>query len=223
VRDRAPSPQALPRAEAVIRDSGWLASSCSFAEQLDDPLLEQIANIQSFLAQAREAGRVSEARTLQENLRQLEAEWDAREKQKAESGPPGAGSEPDPRPGPTVNGAASSASGLNPFEGRGEEVNPFLEGGEEEGGGLEGHASTNPFEEDRPPSEGLNPFECEEEEEQEEEEIEEELLQQQIDNIKAYVFDAKQAGRMDEVASLLDNLAELRRALEVTRARHQAL
>ncbi|XP_078064977.1 rabenosyn-5, partial [Mustelus asterias] len=211
VRDSGPSPQARPSQEAVIRDSGWLASSCSLAGQLDDPLLEQIANIQSFLAQARQAGRSSEARTLEENLRQLEEEWEIREEQEA-----GRREAPAAQPNPAVNGAVPRPSGLNPFEGPDQAANPFEE---EEERGADGQVFSNPFEEGELPSGGLNPFECEEEEEA----IEEELLQQQIDNIKAYVFDAKQAGRMDEVASLLDNLTELRRALEATRSRHQAL
>ena len=43
--------------------------------------------------------------------------------------------------------------------------------------------------------------------------IEEELLLQQIDNIKAYIFDAKQRGRLDEVEVLTENLRELKRTL----------
>jgi len=46
-----------------------------------------------------------------------------------------------------------------------------------------------------------------------EEAIEEELLLQQIDNIKAYIFDAKHSGRMDEVELLTENLKELKYTL----------
>ena len=68
----------------------------------------------------------------------------------------------------------------------------------------------NPFEE----APCTNPFEEESDGGQEgAEPIEEELLLQQIDNIKAYIFDAKQCGRLDEVEVLTENLRELRRTL----------
>ncbi|XP_009866899.1 PREDICTED: rabenosyn-5 [Apaloderma vittatum] len=97
-----------------------------------------------------------------------------------------------------TNGAPASAS--NPFE---EDENPF----QEPGGSWN---SGNPFEEG--PS--TNPFEVEDGSEiSGEEAIEEELLLQQIDNIKAYIFDAKHSGRMDEVEVLTENLKELKRTL----------
>ncbi|MEE6502050.1 hypothetical protein FKM82_004399 [Ascaphus truei] len=46
-----------------------------------------------------------------------------------------------------------------------------------------------------------------------EEAIEEDLLLQQIDNIKAYIFDAKHSGRLDEVEVLTENLRELKQKL----------
>lgn len=46
-----------------------------------------------------------------------------------------------------------------------------------------------------------------------EDSIEEELLLQQIDNIRAYIFDAKCNGRMDEVELLTANLRELQHTL----------
>jgi rabenosyn-5 len=65
----------------------------------------------------------------------------------------------------------------------------------------------NPFEEYT----GTNPFEVDGSSDPEAEEpIEEELLLQQIDNIKAYIFDAKQCGRLDEVEVLTENLRELK-------------
>ncbi|XP_058534570.1 rabenosyn-5 isoform X1 [Ochotona princeps] len=68
----------------------------------------------------------------------------------------------------------------------------------------------NPFEE----AAGPNPFDVDSDSGPEAEEcIEEELLLQQIDNIKAYIFDAKQSGRLDEVEVLTQNLRELRRTL----------
>ncbi|NXJ76154.1 RBNS5 protein, partial [Trogon melanurus] len=97
-----------------------------------------------------------------------------------------------------TNGAPASAS--NPFE---EDENPF----QKPGGSWN---SGNPFEE----APSTNPFEVEDGSEiSGEEAIEEELLLQQIDNIKAYIFDAKHSGRMDEVEVLTENLKELKRTL----------
>ncbi|NXW05958.1 RBNS5 protein, partial [Fregetta grallaria] len=97
-----------------------------------------------------------------------------------------------------TNGAPRSIS--NPFE---EDENPF----QKPGGSWN---SGNPFEE----GSSTNPFEVEDGNEiSGEEAIEEELLLQQIDNIKAYIFDAKHSGRMDEVEVLTENLKELKRTL----------
>nr|XP_034962425.1 rabenosyn-5 isoform X1 [Zootoca vivipara]XP_034962426.1 rabenosyn-5 isoform X1 [Zootoca vivipara] len=99
-----------------------------------------------------------------------------------------------------ANGVAVSAP--NPFK---DAVgNPFcvLAGRQESG---------NPFEE---MSSSTNPFEEDDDNEVSREDIiEEELLLQQIDNIKAYIFDAKHSGRMDEVEVLTENLKELKRTL----------
>ncbi|XP_041497085.1 rabenosyn-5 isoform X2 [Microtus oregoni] len=112
----------------------------------------------------------------------------------------------------------------NPFEEDAEEVeaaelgtgNPFSD---------PNSPAPNPFDEDdhprpaSPPAPGnpfeecpcTNPFEVDSDSGTEaEEHIEEELLLQQIDNIKAYIFDAKQCGRMDEVEVLTENLRELK-------------
>ncbi|XP_054694581.1 rabenosyn-5 [Grus americana] len=97
-----------------------------------------------------------------------------------------------------TNGAPGSTS--NPFE---EDENPFQKsrGSWNSGNPFEEGSSTNPFEvEDGNDISG-------------EEAIEEELLLQQIDNIKAYIFDAKHSGRMDEVEVLTENLKELKRTL----------
>ncbi|XP_010151541.1 PREDICTED: rabenosyn-5 [Eurypyga helias] len=96
------------------------------------------------------------------------------------------------------NGAPSSTS--NPFE---EDENPFRKPGGVWNCG-------NPFEE----GSSTNPFDVEDgHEAAAEEAIEEELLLQQIDNIKAYIFDAKHSGRLDEVEVLTENLQELKRTL----------
>ncbi|NWW46436.1 RBNS5 protein, partial [Pedionomus torquatus] len=97
-----------------------------------------------------------------------------------------------------TNGEPGSTS--NPFE---EDENPF----QKPGGSWN---SGNPFEEGC----STNPFEVEDGNEiSGEQAIEEELLLQQIDNIKAYIFDAKHSGRMDEVEVLTENLKELKRTL----------
>ncbi|XP_054243177.1 rabenosyn-5 [Indicator indicator] len=97
-----------------------------------------------------------------------------------------------------TNGAPGSS--LNPFE---EDENPS----QKPGGSWD---SGNPFEE----GSSTNPFEVEYGSEiSGEETIEEELLLQQIDNIKAYIFDAKHSGRMDEVEVLTENLKELKHTL----------
>ncbi|XP_042306892.1 rabenosyn-5 [Sceloporus undulatus] len=101
-----------------------------------------------------------------------------------------------------ANGAAVSAP--NPFE---DAIgNPFCASiGHQESG--------NPFEES---SSSMNPFEVDDDDYNEvsgEDIIEEELLLQQIDNIKAYIFDAKHSGRMDEVDVLTENLKELKQTL----------
>ncbi|CAH2312092.1 rabenosyn-5 [Pelobates cultripes] len=72
-------------------------------------------------------------------------------------------------------------------------------------------SSKNPFDVDKPSGSG-NPFE-EDEESPENEAIDEDLLLQQIDNIKAYIFDAKHSGRLDEVEVLTENLRELKATL----------
>lgn len=98
-----------------------------------------------------------------------------------------------------VQGQAEGATG-NPFEEEEEndEGNPFKEAS----GGTPPGASTNPFEEE---GEAAMP---------DVDLIEEELLLQQIDNIRAYIFDAKLNGRLDEVELLSENLRELQRTLQ---------
>ncbi|KAJ1110710.1 hypothetical protein NDU88_008058 [Pleurodeles waltl] len=87
--------------------------------------------------------------------------------------------------------------GPNPFE---DVTNPFHD---------QLKHSSNPFEQ----STSSNPFEEDDGDAGEEEVIEEDLLLQQIDNIKAYIFDAKHGGRFDEVELLTENLKDLRRKL----------
>ncbi|XP_076972565.1 rabenosyn-5 isoform X2 [Tamandua tetradactyla] len=345
---RGPAP--LKKAE------GWLPQSGGQGQSEDsDPLLQQIHNITSFIRQAKAAGRTDEVRTLQENLRQLQDEYDQQQTEKAielsrrqaeeedlqreqlqmlrerewerEKEQLQAASlhmrarsldfgeirpfhlEPSREPrthlayaldlgsSPVQNSTASripslssaqepvrvwseppalgqgffpqstisqqsEVSSLNPFdeedlsspieEGTAnpsaaeasfgpsaqipKEYNPFDE--EEEEGVMAGNPFTNPdtpaanpFDEEdelpqqrplNPPAPGnpfeeptcTNPFEMDSDSGPEgEEPIEEELLLQQIDNIKAYIFDAKQCGRLDEVEVLTENLKELKRTL----------
>ncbi|XP_048212271.1 rabenosyn-5 isoform X2 [Perognathus longimembris pacificus] len=336
----------LHRGPAPLRKAeGWLPLWEGQGQSEDpDPLLQQIHNITSFIRQAKAAGRVDEVCTLQENLRQLQDEYDQQQTEKAielsrrqaeeedlqreqlqmlwerarereqeqfrvsslhtrtrsldfrelppfqlepsrgpgahlaytldlDLSPPQGSPAPEtPSPGaapvqawsvPQAPGQGLSQhndmSSLNPFAedlcspiGEGvaspaaaevapcpsaatpREYNPF----EEEEAGEEEAASGNPFgdpdrpapnpfdeEDDHPPSRPLsppapgnpfeepsctNPFEGDSDGPEAEEPIEEELLLQQIDNIKAYIFDAKQCGRMDEVEVLTENLRELK-------------
>nr|KAF6475932.1 rabenosyn, RAB effector [Rousettus aegyptiacus] len=347
----------LRRAPAPLRKAeGWLPLSGGQGQSEDsDPLLQQIHNITSFIRQAKAAGRADEVRTLQENLQQLQDEYDQQQTEKAIelsrkqaeeedlqreqlqmlrerewerereqfqaaslhtrtqsldfreirpfqlepsrephthlthaldlgsfpvqssataktpspssalepirvwSGPPALGQEFFPQStmsqqdevaslnpfdeenpsSPTAKGSTSSPAAEPSFGPPSrilKDYNPFEEEEEEEA--VEGNPFTNsnspapnPFDEEdehphqRPSSPPLpgnpfeeatctNPFEMDSDSGPEgEEPIEEELLLQQIDNIKAYIFDAKQCGRLDEVEVLTENLRELKRTL----------
>ncbi|NXV80410.1 RBNS5 protein, partial [Atlantisia rogersi] len=333
----------------VRKSEGWLpTSSISRESEIADPLLQQIDNITSFIEQAKAADRIDEVRMLQENLRQLQDEYDQQQtlkaielsKKQAEEeemqreelqvlcekewerehhklvsrhsrtcsldfrevkqhqhevakenqnltahaveldiaqikrdasfeAPPAAQLPAEehliftlkPQTVPQCDREQGQTASLNPFEdeadtpqleedptnpfakdtspvvsssntalqGDRKEYNPFENEEEEENHGAAGCPS-NPFEEDEnalqqsggswnsgnPFEEGssTNPFEMEDGTELSgEEAIEEELLLQQIDNIKAYIFDAKHSGRMDEVEVLTENLKELRHTL----------
>ncbi|OXB55776.1 hypothetical protein ASZ78_014319 [Callipepla squamata] len=339
---------ALLKKGTVRKSEGWLPTSgVSRQSEVADPLLQQIDNITSFIKQAKAAHRLDEVHTLQENLRQLQDEYDKQQTLKAiELSKKQAEEEEKQREelqflcekewerehhrfmsqhsrtgsldfrevkqhqyeaakenqnllargmdlditqvkrNPNFETAAvqqlpakeyvvfpvghrnvpqcdkdqSQAACLNPFEDEADtplseedptnpfakdispqisfsntalrsnkEYNPFEN--EEEGEQTNGASvsTSNPFEEDENPSQKLvskgnsgNPFEegstnpFEEEDVSEilrEEAIEEELLLQQIDNIKAYIFDAKHSGRMDEVELLTENLKELKYTL----------
>ncbi|XP_029291649.1 rabenosyn-5 [Cottoperca gobio] len=339
-------PQA-PRAPRMTKAGGWLPSADSVhtRSELEDPLLQQIENIQSFVRQAREAKRTDEVAMLEENLRQLQDEYDqqqtslaialsqklaeeeslqqgelnrleARERDEREHWGPTVGSTPpsftwersldiSPAGGfqgeedteaeeltPKAESSPSSVrafpaltsqeespprlrslgghvtppggegqntTSLNPFDDEDstpieedpsnpffedikkehkevsngkKEYNPFDEG--EEGEEVEENKRAesipgNPFEEDgktdtgnpfqeasgSSPGVSTNPFEGEHDDEAlpDVDMIEEELLLQQIDNIRAYIFDAKLSGRLDEVELLSENLRELQHTL----------
>ena len=342
-----PPPVPKPR---MTKAGGWLPSSDSTKthSELKDPLLQQIDNIQSFLRQAREAQRTDEVAMLEENLRQLQDEYDqqqtslaitlsqklaqeenlqqgeiqrleARERseweQKAPAldsrqpssiwecsldlGEPVAGYVAEDKTGevtpkfersplslrvfPALTGQEESpprlrslgghvtppsseganSSSLNPFEEEDstpteeDPSNPFFEDIQEEhkevsngkkeynpfddeednGGEEETVASSlgNPFEEDSSetsnpfteasgdsPGVSTNPFEGDEDAGAlvDIDMIEEELLLQQIDNIRAYIFDAKINGRLDEVELLSANLRELQHTLQEQKKTH---
>jgi len=340
-RPAAPGADGEPPPPRATKAGGWLPSADGVhaRSELDDPLLQQIDNIRSFLRQARAARRMDEVAMLEENLRQLQDEFDqqqtglaialsqrlaaeeslqrgeldrleareregreGRERGRGAAQPPiawvrplgGSGDEEDADGGdltpkaersPSSAGASLPAlagreespprlrrlgghvtppggegqnrASLNPFDEEGatpteeDPSNPFFEDMKrehEEGAGerkaynpfdeederaeasgnpfADGAADAgNPFLEARGSSAGVstNPFDggdddaAEEEEEEEEppdvDVIEEELLLQQIGNIRAYVFDAKLSGRLDEVELLSANLRELQHAL----------
>ncbi|KAM8994421.1 rabenosyn-5 [Ara ararauna] len=336
--------------ETVRKSEGWLpTSSISRESEIADPLLQQIDNITSFIKQAKAANRIDEVHMLQENLRQLQDEYDQQQtlkaielsKKQAEEeemqreelqvlcekewerehhklmsqhsrtrsldfrevkqhqqgvvnenrsmtacaldlditqirGDPGfetlaveqlPAKEHSvftlaPQNVPQCDKAQDQPASLNPFEDEADtpqleedpanpfakdtspvvsfsntalqsdkkEYNPFENEEEEEQTNGAPGSTSNPFEEDENPfqkpggswnsgnpfEEGssTNPFEVEDDSENSgEEAIEEELLLQQIDNIKAYIFDAKHSGRMDEVEVLTENLKELKRTL----------
>lgn len=334
----------------VRKCEGWLpTSSASREREIADPLLQQIDNITSFIKQAKAANRIDEVRMLQENLRQLQDEYDQQQtlkaielsKKQAEEEEmqreelqvlrekewerehhkflfqhsrtrsldfrevrqqqhevtqenrnltahvldlditqikrdpsfetPGVEQLPAedslvftlrPQDIPQGDKDQEQPACLNPFEDEADtpqseedstnpfakdtspmvsftntalqsdkkEYNPFENEEEDEQTNGEPGSTTNPFEEDENPSQkpggswnsrnpfeegsSTNPFEVEDDSEiTGEEAIEEELLLQQIDNIKAYIFDAKHSGRMDEVEVLTENLKELKRTL----------
>lgn len=328
----------VSRGPRMTKAGGWLPSSDKRSE-LEDPLLQQIENIQSFLRQAREANRTDEVAMLEENLRQLQDEYDqqqmslaialsqklaeeeslqqgelqrleekereeresrganivffqtpytweksldispeaalrrdddaaAAEDQapKADRSPntlrvtPAANSEESPPRLRSLGGQITPPSGegqssisLNPFDEEDstpiEEDNPFFEDiqkehkevsneasangkkeynpfdDDEEETGEDAEYSSNPFEETDAGNPFLesseaqvstNPFEGDDDDDAlpDVDMIEEELLLQQIDNIRAYIFDAKLSGRLDEVELLSQNLRELQQTLQ---------
>ncbi|KAM9182623.1 rabenosyn-5 [Mergus octosetaceus] len=331
----------------VRKSEGWLpTSSVSRQCEIADPLLQQIDNITSFIKQAKAANRLDEVRMLQENLRQLQDEYDQQQTLKAielsrkqaeeeemqreelqvlcekewerehhkfmsqhsrthsldfrevkqhqhevtkenqnliahgldlditqMKGNPSSETTAvqqlpakdnfifpvKPQNVPQHDKDQNRAACLNPFEDEADtplseedpanpfakdisplisfsnavvqsdkkEYNPFENEEDEQTNGAS-VSTSNPFEEDENPCQksggnsgnpfeegsSTNPFEVEDGNEiSEEESIEEELLLQQIDNIKAYIFDAKHSGRMDEVEVLTENLKELKYTL----------
>ncbi|NXI71133.1 RBNS5 protein, partial [Anseranas semipalmata] len=333
---------------SVRKAEGWLpTSSISRQSEIADPLLQQIDNITSFIKQAKAANRLDEVRMLQENLRQLQDEYDQQQTLKAIELSKKQAEEEEmqreelqvlcekewereqhkfmsqhsrtrsldfrevkqhqhevakenwnliahgldlditrmkgnpsfettavqqlpakeylifpvkPQNVPQCDNDQNRAACLNPFEDADtplseedpanpfakdispqisfsntvlqsdkKEYNPFENEEDEQTNGASVSAS-NPFEEDENPCQksrgswnsgnpfeegsSTNPFEVEDGNEiSGEEAIEEELLLQQIDNIKAYIFDAKHSGRMDEVEVLTENLKELKYTL----------
>ncbi|KAE8612156.1 hypothetical protein XENTR_v10012744 [Xenopus tropicalis] len=322
----------------IRKVEGWLPTSGHPRNrEMSDPLLQQIENITSYIRQAKDAGRVDEVQMLEDNLRQLQEEYDEQQVETAiqmskvlaeeeamqreqlevlrkrevkreqlkglaqhnrthsldfrEQGQPMGWQEKqtaaldlqfpkrdlnESLPSQRVTESKldvedyhvlpnhsmtttpvlpkvekSKVTPSNPFEdeddepapllplhthhnGR-KEYNPFdendengLDSKEEDNKHLTAPASSNPFEcsTDSNSASGIsqNPFETDEdqipgnpfedsEETQDEEVIEEDLLLQQIDNIKAYIFDAKHSGRLDEVEVLTENLRELKKTL----------
>ncbi|KAF3860636.1 hypothetical protein F7725_000891 [Dissostichus mawsoni] len=321
-------PQA-PRAPRMTKAGGWLPSADSVHTrgELEDPLLQQIENIRSFIRQAREANRTDEVAMLEENLRQLQDEYDqqqtslaialsqkmaeeeslqqgeldrleAWERDEREHWGPTVGpTQPSTQPSFTWERSLdiSTPAGFqgdpeaeeltpkaespfsvrafpaltsqeesppeqhppNPFDEEStpteedpsnpffeeikrehkevsngkKEYNPFDEDEEVEEDQQAESAPGNPFEEDGTTDTGnpfleasgsspevstnpTNPFEGDDDEALPDVDmIEEELLLQQIDNIRAYIFDAKLSGRLDEVELLSENLRELQHTL----------
>nr|XP_057908612.1 rabenosyn-5 [Doryrhamphus excisus] len=336
----------VTRAPLMTKAGGWLPSSESgnARSELEDPLLQQIDNIQSFLRQARQAQRTDEVAMLEENLRQLQDEYDQQQTSLAialsqklaeeetlqqdelsrlgawgkedrdHRGPivvpiqaaftwertlnisPSdslqAGSREDdltPKDENTINafpasnqeesqrlrslggqvtppsGDSQNSTSRNPFDEEDstpieedpsnpfsedvkrehkevaiekKEYNPFDEAEadddeDDDDDTQADHVPGNPFEEDDTEcgnpfieasedskTTSTNPFDCDDDDDDDDEVppdvdmIEEELLLQQIDNIRAYIFDAKLSGRLDEVELLSENLRELQHTLQ---------
>ncbi|XDV48361.1 hypothetical protein PO909_017783 [Leuciscus waleckii] len=275
----------------MTKAAGWLPQSDTLhtRSELDDPLLQQINNIESFLRQARSANRSDEVAMLEENLRQLQDEFDAQQTSRAirlsqrlaeetdlqqsqiqhlqqrelehrthtktssdvretnqrredeedqrsigslnllgdsppldthtdkhTPTPPARNPFEEVEEKPANSQTANGKKQYNPFEDEEEDDeeedtgkaksprNPFEDEDCEDG---------NPFKEvsDEIPAASNNPFD---EDDDDDDTIEEELLLQQIDNIRAYIFDAKLSGRSDEVELLSENLKELQRTLQ---------
>ncbi|XP_077427391.1 rabenosyn-5 isoform X2 [Vanacampus margaritifer] len=301
-------PAQAPREPRVTKAGGWLPSSdpghadVTDQDQDQDPLLQQIHNIRSFLRQARQARRVDEVAMLEENLRQLQDEYDrqqtslaialsrkladeedlqrgelcrleAREREESEhtggleaseaaldldlpadakqdvESPPrlrslGGHITPPSGDGPNEPKREEAATPIeedpsnpfcedikrerrkavngkkeyNPFDEDDDDTqddcvpgNPFEEDEEEGEGGDNNAGSNNPFADAPNAGSSTNPFDCGDDDV---DLIEEELLLQQMDNIRAYIFDAKLSGRADEVELLWENLRELQRTLQ---------
>uniref|UniRef100_A0AAY4DJM4 FYVE-type domain-containing protein n=1 Tax=Denticeps clupeoides TaxID=299321 RepID=A0AAY4DJM4_9TELE len=300
------------RPARITKGVGWLPSSDAVHRgggELDDPLLQQISNIESFLRQARAAGRLDEVATLEDNLRQLLDEYDLQQTSHAillsQQLAQEESLQQEPRqrsrnPGFAVQGGedgddddeeqqrdvrskhsespkmqtlaiksfpplgesppTTDAPSLNPFDEEDstpleeERSNPFTEEIQKEQASAtpRDKREYNPFEEEEDASTwevGANPFEEDDDDDEEDDDefgtgnpfqegpghahtastnpfdddndasvsyevIEEELLLQQIDNIRAYIFDAKRSGRSDEVELLAENLRDLQRTLQ---------
>ncbi|XP_067269057.1 rabenosyn-5 [Pseudorasbora parva] len=290
-------------ASRMTKAAGWLPQSDTLhtRSELDDPLLQQINNIESFLRQARSANRTDEVAMLEENLRQLQDEFDAqqtsrairlsqrlaeetdlqqsqiqhlqqrelehrastktssdlRERETAQTreeeeegerlrgsfsrllgnSPPSDGHREKRTPTPPAKNpfddehfSAFEEKPSNSQTANGKkEYNPFEDDNDEEEAPETGKAksSRNPFEDEdyddggnpfkeEIPAASTNPFDEDDDEDgtAADDTIEEELLLQQIDNIRAYIFDAKLSGRSDEVELLSENLKELQRTLQ---------
>lgn len=308
-----PRPTAGPR---MTKGGGWLPSSTTMQpdDQPDDPLLQQINIIRSFLKQAQAANRKDEVAMLEENLKQLEEEYDTQqmsqalefsrrqaeeenlqrsqilhlqqkeiegkrfsrtcsseeldEKEQAgspqqrilsiDSFPRLPGNSPpslrDERTTTPSEGEVRAEASFNPFDdgdatpGEEDPTNPFCEEIKKENlqrvnGKVSDYnpfddetetdlekqsTSGNPFGDDSNEKDEKNPFKeisgvllatstnpfDEEDGPALDDVIEEELLLQQIDNIRAYIFDAKLSGRIDEVELLSQNLRELQSTLQ---------
>ena len=75
------SPQALPKVkrgkERTVRYGNGFVSSTSRAKTIDtdDPIVLQMGNLRDFIIQAKEAGKMDDAKLLEENLRDLQEEY----------------------------------------------------------------------------------------------------------------------------------------------------
>jgi rabenosyn-5 len=64
--------------------SGFMLSSTASPYSSDDPMVQQIRNIRHFISEARSMGKHDEVTALEENLRELQLEYQRRQKEKLE-------------------------------------------------------------------------------------------------------------------------------------------
>ncbi len=62
--------------DSAIVDSGWKPmESGKHSNNIDDPMIQQINIIRSYIKQAKQAQKLDEVRMLEENLRELQEEY----------------------------------------------------------------------------------------------------------------------------------------------------
>jgi len=206
--ERAQKIEMKDETNSLIKGGGWVAplhsvspASSSFETEdadsdADDPILEQIANVERMLYQAEAVNRVEEADSLRKNLKELK---DEHKRLNIERG----------------FGGFRSNTPSNPFIE--DQKNPFLVDDDVEP--VKRNRPKNPFLED----ESKNPFLEEEEEahifcrdDKRNQDVKDPMLEQ-IQYITKCLDEAVKMGRTDEILILKENLRELQLAYEAAK------